>query len=345
MATRTFEFDAREIGSIETAILRASRGSLLVLLVVFAAATMLGRIPSLETQMILYLVGMVALNLPHGGYEHFTNLRQRGLPVGGRYVAAYVLFVAGFIALFLIAPLFALVLAFATAVAKGGHGGLRVLDALVGTEHLEYRSQRALAALVRGGAVMIVPFVFWTDTYVGFTGYMLALFDAGAALPDAATIELSRTVFGGLFAVGLLAHLGGGYLTGGPTRSWLLDVFETSLLIAYFAVVPVVVAIGLYFPLWYSLRQSARSLAVERRTDGGDDGLPVGIAWAVLVVGALATAVVAATLWVVVPNPMLGGALLPGLVAFYTIFVCIIALPHVVVGEWLDVDRGIWYVP
>lgn len=42
----------------------------------------------------------------------------------------------------------------------------------------------------------------------------------------------------------------------------------------------------------------------------------------------------------------LGGAgLLGGAVAFYTVFVCILALPHIVVGDWLDRARGIWYVP
>jgi hypothetical protein len=46
-----------------------------------------------------------------------------------------------------------------------------------------------------------------------------------------------------------------------------------------------------------------------------------------------------------VPNPLGDATLLPGLVAFYTIFVCIIALPHVVVGHWLDRTRGLWYVP
>ena len=44
-----------------------------------------------------------------------------------------------------------------------------------------------------------------------------------------------------------------------------------------------------------------------------------------------------------VPNPLANTGLLAGMVAFYTIFVCIIALPHVV-GNWLDRKRGIWYV-
>jgi len=296
--------------------------------------------------MIAYLVGMVALNLPHGGYEHFSNLRRRGLPFGARYVGLYVGFVASFVALFVVAPLPALALAFGTAVAKGGHGGLHVMDALVGTDHLVSRPQRALAALVRGGAVMIVPAVAWTETYYGFTGYMLNVFDGQLAGPALNAPELFTTALGAVYGLGVLVHLGGGLATGGGiTRSWLLDAFETLLLVAYFVFVPVVIAIGLYFPLWYSLRQSARSMVVEEARPSRTEGVSVVMAWGVLVVGALVTALVATSLWTVAPNPLAGASLLPGAVAFYTIFVCVIALPHVVVGEWLDFGRGIWHVP
>ena len=329
----------------ESVAIDVSRGALAALTVGFAALYATGTEPALRTQMLVYLVGMVALNLPHGGYEHFTNLRRRGVPFGARYVAMYVGFVLAFVALFVVAPLPALVIAFGTAVAKGGHGDVRVMDALVGSDHLVSRPQRALAAFVRGGAVMIVPLVAWTDTFYVFTGYMLNVFEGQLTGPAAAAPETVATVLGAVYGVALVVHLGWGVAAAGVCGSWIRDVLETLLLVAFFVFVPIVIAIGLYFPLWYSLRQSARSIVVERRTPARDDGLSVVVAWGVLVVGALATALVAAGLWTVAPNPLAGAGLLPGLVAFYTIFVCVIALPHVVVGEWLDVGRGIWYVP
>jgi Brp/Blh family beta-carotene 15,15'-monooxygenase len=175
---------------------------------------------------------------------------------------------------------------------------------------------------------------------------MLTVFDGALAGPAANSPEALTTALGAVYGLGVAAHLGGGLATGGGiTRSWLLDAFETLLLVAYFVFVPVVIAIGLYFPLWYSLRQSARSMVVEEARPSRTEGVSVVMAWGVLVVGALVTALVATSLWVVAPNPLAGGSLLPGAVAFYTIFVCVIALPHVVVGEWLDFGRGIWYVP
>lgn len=320
----------------------AARLSLVVLTAGFAVVFALGMSVPIRLQMIIYLVGMVALNLPHGGYEHFTNLRHRGLPFGARYVGVYLVAVAGFVALFFLAPVLALALAFATAIAKGGHGDLHVMDGVVGSDHLEHRGQRALAAFVRGGAVMILPLVLYRETYVGFSQLMVSMFDPAAMGTVATRIEAGAPVLLGGYAVALVVHLVGGYLTGGGA-DWLRDVGETCLLVAYFTVVPVVVAIGLYFPLWYSMRQSGRS-AVAHRAEP-DDGLPMGAIWGVFVAGAFLTGTVAAVLYLVAPNPLGVGNLLGGLVAFYTVFICVIAMPHVVVGQWLDRERGIWYVP
>jgi hypothetical protein len=64
-----------------------------------------------------------------------------------------------------------------------------------------------------------------------------------------------------------------------------------------------------------------------------------------MVLGALVTFGLMAGFYVLVPNPLGNAGLLAGSVAFYTLFVCLLALPHIVVGDWLDQQRGIWYVP
>ena len=247
----------------ETAIL-ASRVALGGLAAVFAVLLATGMVPSIEVQMLLYLVGMVALNLPHGGFEHFTNVRRRGLPFGGRYIALYLAFVAAFVGLFFVAPVLGLGLAFATAVAKGGHGDLRVMDALTGTSHLRSRAQRVLAGVVRGAPVMVVPMVFWPETFQQFGAVMVRIFDPAAVGQLELGMTVGPPVLGSLLAVAVVAHLALGLRAEGASAAWRRDAAEIGLLLAFFAVVPVVVAVGMYFPLWYSLRQSARSAVAER---------------------------------------------------------------------------------
>ena len=209
---------------------------------------------------------------------------------------------------------------------------------------------------------MIVPIYAWPETFAAFSTYMVNIFEMGGFASYGSNLGTSRLVLAGLFAAAVGAHIGLGFVrAGGPAalvsstarstpamRSWLVDVAETLLLIAYFAAVPVVVAVGLYFPIWYSLRQSARASVVERSLPDPDpdEWVPSVLAGGMFLVGAVVTFGLAALLWSVVPNPLGGsGSLLAGGVAFYSIFVSIIALPHVVVGAWWDRERGIWYVP
>ncbi|WP_251964557.1 Brp/Blh family beta-carotene 15,15'-dioxygenase [Salinibacter ruber] len=299
---------------------------------------------SMEAQMVGYLIGMVALNLPHGGYEHFENLRHRRVSFSLRYVALYLAFLVGFVGFFFVAPVVALGLAFSTAVVKGGHGGLKVMDALCGTEHLQSSWQRGLAAFVRGGAIMLVPLLAWPGVYVTFSTYMVHIFGAAGPLPLATRLPDVRAAVGAVYGLALVAHLGGGLYAGGLSRAWLTDVAETTLLVVYFTFVPMMLAVGLYFPLWYTLRQTARTTAVAS-DDPAPDRLSLPLTWAAMVVGALVTFGLMAGFYLLVPNPLGGAGLLGGAVAFYTIFVCVLALPHIVVGEWLDPARGIWYVP
>jgi Brp/Blh family beta-carotene 15,15'-monooxygenase len=347
---------ALDVGLPTAASLTLSRAALVVLTAGFAVAHLLGVAAPPRVQYGVYLVGMVALNLPHGGYEHFENLRHRTLSFGWRYVAVYLGAILGFVALLFVAPVVGLALAVAVAMVKGGNGGVHVLDVTTGTDHLRSRAQRALAVAVRGGAVMAVPIVFWPGTFHTFSAYMVNIFDPGALSTVSTYFSVTRPVIGAGYAVAALVHLGWGFRNvDGPSArsSWLVDAGETLLLIAYFAVVPVVIAVGLYFPLWYSVRQVARTTALGPDDADGADGLfgfedPTVVslvAWLVLIGGALATASLAAGLFFLAPNPLGGAPPLAGAVAFWSIFISVIALPHVVVGSWYDRERGIWYVP
>lgn len=328
-------------------LLSASRIALVVLVGWFLLARWANVSVDMRTQAGIYLFGMVALNLPYGGYEHMSNLKNRGLPFGARYLVVYLVLVAGFVALFFRSPVVGLALAISVAVAKGGHGGLRVLDTLVGTDHLRTTPQRALAAFVRGGAVMIVPIYAWPGDFAAFSTFMIGIFQPGAFEAVAPHYGDLRVALGAVFAAAVVAHLGLGFHRRDGLTTWAVDAAETALLIAYFAVVPVVAAVGLYFPLWYSLRQSARAEAVRSALPAPDpESIPSPHrVIAAFILGAVATFGLAALIATLAPNPMSGGTLLISGVAFFSVFISIIALPHVVVGSWLDTDRGIWYTP
>ncbi|MEF8843242.1 MAG: Brp/Blh family beta-carotene 15,15'-dioxygenase [Haloarculaceae archaeon] len=244
-------------------------------------------------------------------------MRRRAREFRWTYVAGYLALAGAFVGLFLAAPVAGLALAVLVAVAKGGGGDLHVLRATTGTGHLRSRVQELLAVAARGGAVMAVPIVVWPNTFHAFSSLMVGVVEPGGLGPVVAYFDVTRPLIGGLYGATVLAHLGLGFARRPGDGAWLADAAETLLLVAYFSVVPVVVAVGLYFPLWYSAHQVARELSVEEPATAGQDllggedassGTVALRAWGVLVAGALATGAVA-------------------------------------VGSVLDRSRGIWHVP
>jgi len=324
--------------------LPASRRALLGLAAAFGAAALAGYSLPRDAQLVAYLVGMVGLNLPHGGYEHYVNLRHRGLPFGAGYVGRYLAMVGGLVGLFFLAPAAGTAVAFSVAMAKGGGADAAVLDGPTGATYLDGRGRRLLAALARGTPIILVPLAVQPGEVIAFATYVTNVFEPGALTPWLADVWRLRVAAGGVVAGSVLGHLAAGYRADGGA-AWRVDAAETLLLVAYFAVVPVIVAIGLYFPLWYSLRQAGRSEAVRRRVDPAGDGPTRRQAAAIAAGGVAVTLALGVGLFAVAPNPLSAPTLLVSAVAFYTLFVCVIALPHVVVGALLDPDRGIWYVP
>ena len=326
-----------------------------VVTVAFLAMHAVGYLPPLEVQLVVYLFGMVAVNLPHGGFEHVQNLRRRSPGYQVKYVVGFLSLIALFVVLLFVSPVLGVALMFWVAMAKGGHGDIAAFSAVVGDDHLRTPTRRVLAAAAKGGAVMIVPFVVWHGTFVSFMTYMVNVFEAGALASDAWFVsDTARVVAAVGYGSVVALHLGLGYFSATDLRTWVADAVETLLLIAYFVAVPVVIAVGLYFALWYSGRQLGRSWVADARrptedgawmVDPDDPRLRSLFNWGSFVVGAAAAGLVLGTIYLVAPDPF-GGApsLLAGAVVLYTIFVSVIALPHVIVGGWLD-RQSIWYVP
>jgi len=322
---------------------RAVLGSWVVfagLTVAFAAFAAAEVAVSLRYRALAYLGLMGTISLYHGGFEHVVNLRGRGQGFRFRYLLGYLALIVIAYDLFVLSPVVGLALALSITALKAGHGGLAVLDAVVGTEHLRSRAQRALAVAVRGGAVLIPAYVVDPGLYAMYAGYMVNVFEPGALQPFLWLFaEPTVSLVGGVYAGAVGAHLSLGGLRGRFGRSWRVDAGETLLLVSFFLAVPPALAIGVYFPCWYAARGTARLTA------GGD-----GPSTARAVIGRVARG--GALPWVgALVLFGLGAAFLArtpsspaGWVGFYSVAISVIAVPHVVVGAYLDRKRGIWSI-
>jgi Brp/Blh family beta-carotene 15,15'-monooxygenase len=334
-----------------TAMLAAVRARLLrpvtVLLAVLAAVFATGVQVPLAVQLAPFVASLVLLGLPHGAVDQLVpdwlaGRRARPRTVAG-VVLLYVVLGALVLALWVAAPALAFAAFIALTWFHWGQGDLWALQALDGAVYLRPRALRVAVLLVRGALPMLVPLVARPGDYRRVLDATTGLFGPSAGLGRMLEPQ-PRLVVGVLLAVAVAATLLVTGIQARRTRSlrrWTVDATEVLVLAAYFAVVPAVLAVGLYFCLWHALRHIVRLELLDPR--GGPllragrlarPGAAFGRAAAPATVAALALlAVLAAVLAPTGPAGLLGA---------YLVLISALTLPHVAVVCLMDRREGVW---
>jgi Brp/Blh family beta-carotene 15,15'-monooxygenase len=326
-----------------------------------ALIALLGVTPPAWIGYLALLSSVLVLGLPHGAVDHLALARvgvvgSRPLLVAG---ALYALAGGAYLALWTVAPAAAFVLFIALTWVHWGQGDLYALLALAGPTHLRTRAQRACCLLVRGGLPMLVPLLAFPGVYEGVAREVVAVFDPAAARAlapaFAPTVRLAAGVaFGGLS----IAALALGYVrsTPGAARTtengaigplgatdargaWRVDAAETALLWVYFLAVPPVLAVGLYFPLWHSLRHVARLVALDDADALGRGSLRPALARFAREAAPLTAVAICLLGALLIVRPP---ATFPDVAARYLVAIAALTLPHVAVVAAMDRAQGVW---
>ncbi|TYL40712.1 beta-carotene 15,15'-monooxygenase [Natronococcus pandeyae] len=347
MSTGTADGAPNAIDARTTAARLAVLGGVATLLLGVSITAVAGTLPR-SVQFLSLGLSVLFLGVPHGAVDHLVLPRARDAPVTHRDLALVggIYLVAGglYAVVWWLAPAVAFAAFILLTLTHWGQGDVYALVALVGADHLETRVSRTLTLIVRGGIPMLVPLLAFPAEYAFVTRALVGLFDPAAATALEFAFEPeARLALGIGFATLLVASLALGYRATDDHGPWLIDAGETLGLVAYFAVVPPILAIGLYFPLWHSLRHILRTMLLDgRATDRLARGR-LGPAFgrfardaAPLTVGAL---LVFAGLALAVPTTP---ATTTDLLGLYLVGIAILTLPHVVVVTLLDLEAGIW---
>jgi len=281
---------------------------------------------------------LVVFGLPHGAVDHLAPARAAGVPVTVRGLvgvgAVYLGLGVAYAALWLVTPVVSAALFVALTWLHWGQGDLYALDALA-SEHLDGAGVRAGTVLVRGGLPMLVPLLRHPDEYRRVVDAWVALFggDLRAAWLWAPETRAALGVaFAGLTVVTLAVGYG--------KEGWRRDAAETGLLWAYFLVVPPLVAVGVYFCVWHSLRHVGRLAAIDDRARAAF--AERGVLAALARTGRDAVPLTAVSLCLLVGVAVVAGVRTDPrvLAALYLVFIAVLTLPHVVVVTWMDRVEG-----
>jgi Brp/Blh family beta-carotene 15,15'-monooxygenase len=308
------------------------------------------------TYRYLPLVASVLLfGMPHGAVDYVALPRARAGRVSVRGIgvvsALYLLFGGAYLGLWFLAPVPAAGLFILLTWFHWGQGDLYALRDMFGVDHVGDRLQQSLTVLVRGGLPMLVPLLGFPGRYREVLGTFVEPFGANASAwlifePTA------RLALGVAFAAVTLFALARGNrhataADGGTDarRRWHLDVAETGLLWVYFLLVPPVLAVGVYFCLWHSVRHIARVVLLDGASVeslAGGHFLPATGKFALeaAVPTALALGLIGG-LWAVAPGSV---ETLAGATGLYLVGIAVLTLPHTVVVVWMDREQGIWTV-
>jgi beta-carotene 15,15'-dioxygenase len=324
--------DARP--TVRAAVVWPSRAVVLLLTVAFAAGL---RVPG-WVQYLPFAASLVLFGLPHGAVDHLVPARLAGRAADWRSVlgvALLYLALSGLcLALWFTAPAAAFVLFVLVTVFHWGAGDLHAL-LFFGPEELGETGpvSRVLLLVLRGSLPMLVPLLFFPDAYRGVASATAGLFGADAAALAGAFSQGFRLAVGAALAAvaGVFLLRAAGDLAG-RRRALPTVVLETLLLFAFFAVVPPVLAVGLYFALWHAPRHIARLVLLDPvpapSRFARDAASLTGLALVLLV-----------ALYLAVPA---GEGDAGSLLAGYLVLISALTLPHAVLVSYMDARQGLW---
>jgi Brp/Blh family beta-carotene 15,15'-monooxygenase len=293
------------------------------------------------------VASVVVLGLPHGAVDHLVAPRQRDEPLTPRWLGVvggvYFLLGAAYAAVWFYWPLAAFGFFILLTLLHWGQGELYPLVTFLDAAYLHRPGQRALTVLVRGGAPMLVPLVAFPAEYEFVAGTLVGLFDPGAEAALGPLFEpRARLLVGAGYATLLLVTLVLGYVRTDALGPWLLDAGELALLTGFFLVVPPILAIGVYFSFWHSLRHVSRTVLLDDRSVAALDRgriRPVLSRFArdaaPMTAGALA---LFGGLYLLIPTDPSGT---PEFVGLYLVLIAVLTLPHVAIVTWLDRAQGV----
>ncbi len=299
-----------------------------------------------------WLLGLFALGIPHGALDHRvggdlapTANDRPARSSGPLFYVAY-LAAAGLVVLvWWVSPMVASVGFLAVAAVHFGQGDVywsRRFGLAARTDSVGYR----MALLVARSALPIAwPILAFPGELAGAASVLASRLYGRASWsipPQAITVGLILVVTAVGLQVSWAAWLG---FRGDRLTRWLAcgDIAETMLLVALFGLVPPVLALGLYFNAWHSLRHVIRLLLLDGSTqklvESGrwidafvafqKQSLPMTCGACALLIG----------LGLVMGRSVVSIVDL-GLVALVTLSA--LTLPHFLVVIWMDRRQGIW---
>ena len=281
------------------------------------------------------LASVLLFGLPHGAIDHLVVLglakRSLNLKALALVCLIYLSFVVAMLCLWRLAPLVAVILFLGITIYHWGRADL-AFEGLLNPAALQTtpRILKFNHSFLRGMFPIGIPFLAFPDATEAILNSCSVAFgyeyELGTTLPFIILIALILLLFSEL------AFL----RCQGEQRK--LRLVEDLGLIAFFVLIPPVLAIGLYFCLWHGYRHVLRLIRYE---GSEDDCEPAFAQFKRFYCQALPFTLASVFILAVVLLLLSGSVDLSAFIGIYLVVISSLTLPHLLVVEWMDRQEGL----
>lgn len=212
-----------------------------------------------------FILSALFLGLPHGAVDHIIPNKINSKYKSSQIVILYLILMTLYLILWYLEPVLSAIIFIIITWIHWGQGDLYVYDSVLNSNHIVGNLQKVLHIIIRGALPMFVPLYFYRPRYVEIIKSMSEMVAENVNIIISQSVVLSTTFLliclAAIYILISLYRLFESNWTGKYT--FFADITEISILLLYFAIVPPVLAIGVYFCLWHSLRHIVRIIDIE----------------------------------------------------------------------------------
>lgn len=334
------DLDERSVGNARKSIVYP----VWIILVLTTVAAYIFDIP-LQYQFIPLVASVVFLGLPHGAVDHLMIPKARSKAFSFRWMlkisAVYLVLGTSYLLLWFAEPVLAFVFFIAVTWFHWGEGELYIVQQLFMEKQMS-GVQKTLEVAIRGAAPMILPLIAFPEYYRMIAEATVNLFTSdnhSIALSLGSTTETLMLTTYILTALLLFIHV---YRNTENSVSLRHTATDITVLTVFFLTVPPILAVGLYFCLWHSLRHAFRYSMLDSESR---EGLKQGS-----IIPAFRRFFIDSAPLTAASLVLLGGLYLflsvssglENIVGVYLVLIAVLTLPHVLLMIWLDRIQGLY---
>lgn len=234
------------------------------IVIITALSVLIPEVPDILLY-VPFAISVLFLGLPHGGVDHLIPRRSNIGITKIQVIVLYAILMILYGLFWYLNPVASVLLFILITWAHWGQGDLYVYEEITDSAYFLGYTDKILHIIIRGSLPMFVPLVFHKDRYEEVISKMSSLIFENSNIEitqeTITSVSILLLIVFSLYCAILIYNMKTSEYE--QIQYFGTDIVEVLLLTLYFAIVPPILAIGIYFCVWHSLRHIIRIIGTS----------------------------------------------------------------------------------